>query len=76
MAGHRHERLMREGRRAVLQHASGMRRRHRLAAHIEPGKLASIARAASCGVVQEGDSPRDLEIGERWAIPADRKGAA
>lgn len=76
-AGHERQGLMREGLRAVLQHAFGRLRLHRLEANIQPQNRASIALVRACGFAREGYSPRYLKIGgrwrdhERWAVLAD-----
>jgi [ribosomal protein S5]-alanine N-acetyltransferase len=67
---------MREGLQAIVRHAFGVLKLHRLEANIQPGNRASIALARSCGFRKEGFSPRYLKIGgrwrdhERWAIVA------
>jgi len=72
-AGHGY---MREGLQAIVRHAFGVLKLHRLEANIQPGNRASIALARSCGFRKEGFSPRYLKIGgrwrdhERWAIVA------
>jgi ribosomal-protein-alanine N-acetyltransferase len=77
-AGHERQGLMREGLVAVLRHAFGPLRLHRLEANIQPGNRASIALVRACGFECEGYSPRYLKIGgrwrdhERWAIRADQ----
>jgi ribosomal-protein-alanine N-acetyltransferase len=77
-AGHERQGLMREGLLAVLRHAFGRLRLHRLEANIQPGNRASIALVRACGFECEGYSPRYLKIGgrwrdhERWAIRADQ----
>jgi ribosomal-protein-alanine N-acetyltransferase len=68
--------LMREGLRAVVRHAFGRLKLHRLEANIQPGNAPSRALVKSCGFELEGYSPRYLKIGgrwrdhERWAIRA------
>ncbi|MCE9658410.1 MAG: GNAT family N-acetyltransferase [Burkholderiales bacterium] len=77
-SGHERQGLMREGLRAVVRHAFGSLKLHRLEANIQPANAASIALVASCGFSKEGFSPRYLKIGgrwrdhERWAILASR----
>ena len=67
---------MREGLQAIVRHAFGVLKLHRLEANIQPGNRASIALARACGFRKEGFSPRYLKIGgrwrdhERWAIVA------
>ena len=58
--------VMRAGLRAVVRHAFGKLRLHRLEANIQPGNRPSIALAKSCGLSKEGYSPRYLKIGGRW----------
>jgi len=58
--------LMREGMRLVLKHAFQKLKLHRLEANIQPGNLASIALARSCGFLREGFSRRYLKVGRRW----------
>jgi len=76
-AGHEGQGLMSEGLRAVVRHAFGALRLHRLEANIQPANGASIALVAACGFRKEGYSPRYLKIGgrwrdhERWALLAD-----
>ncbi len=65
-AGHEGQGLMRQGLQAVLRHAFRSLRLHRLEANIQPGNVASIALAASCGFRKEGYSPRYLKVGGRW----------
>ena len=68
--------LMREGLRAVVKHAFGPLKLHRLEANIQPTNIASIALVRSIGFKLEGYSPRYLKIAgrwrdhERWAIVA------
>jgi len=75
-AGFQRRGLMREGLSAVVRHAFGKLKLHRLEANIQPGNTASIALVRSCGFSREGYSPRYLKIGgrwrdhERWAIVA------
>jgi ribosomal-protein-alanine N-acetyltransferase len=75
-AGYERQGLMREGLSAVVRHAFGALRLHRLEANIQPGNSASRALVRTCGFRQEGYSPRYLKIGgrwkdhERWAIRA------
>jgi ribosomal-protein-alanine N-acetyltransferase len=75
---HDRQGLMREGLQAVVRHAFGTLKLHRLEANIQPGNVASIALARACGFRKEGFSPRYLKIAgrwrdhERWAIVADR----
>jgi ribosomal-protein-alanine N-acetyltransferase len=57
---------MREALRATIRHAFGTLKLHRLEANIQPGNVASIALARSCGFSKEGYSPRYLKIGGRW----------
>ena len=78
-AGHERQGLMAQGLQAVLRHAFGPLKLHRLEANIQPGNAASIALVRSCGFALEGYSPRYLKIAgrwrdhERWAIVADRR---
>lgn len=65
-AGQTRQGLMREGLQAVIRHAFGRLKLHRLEANIQPGNLASIALARSCGLAHEGYSPRYLKIAGRW----------
>lgn len=65
-AGFERQGLMREGLRAVIRHAFQSMKLHRLEANIQPGNVASIALAKSCGFAKEGFSPRYLKIGGRW----------
>lgn len=71
--------LMRKGLKAVVRHAFGKLKLHRLEANIQPANRASIALARSCGFKREGYSPRYLKINgrwrdhERWAILATPK---
>jgi ribosomal-protein-alanine N-acetyltransferase len=75
-AGHERQGFMREGLRAVVQHAFGQLKLHRLEANIQPENVASIALVRSVGFKLEGYSPRYLKIfgrwrdHERWAIVA------
>ncbi len=77
-SGHDRQGLMREGLKAVVRHAFGTLKLHRLEANIQPGNVASIALARACGFSKEGFSPKYLKIGgrwrdhERWAIVAER----
>lgn len=76
-AGHQGQGLMREGLQAVVRHAFGRLKLHRLEANIQPDNAPSIALVRACGFAKEGYSPRYLKIGgrwrdhERWAILAD-----
>ncbi len=65
-AGHEGRGLMRAGLEAVVAHAFGTLKLHRLEANIQPGNLASIALVRACGFRMEGYSPRYLKIGGRW----------
>jgi ribosomal-protein-alanine N-acetyltransferase len=75
-APHAGEGYMREALQAIVRHAFGVMKLHRLEANIQPGNRASIALAKACGFRKEGFSPRYLKIGgrwrdhERWAIVA------
>ena len=75
-AGFSRQGLMREGLRAVVKHAFGTLKLHRLEANIQPTNIASIALVRSVGFKLEGYSPRYLKIfgrwrdHERWAILA------
>ena len=75
-AGFARQGLMREGLRAVVKHAFGTLKLHRLEANIQPANIASIALVRSVGFKLEGYSPRYLKIfgrwrdHERWAILA------
>jgi [ribosomal protein S5]-alanine N-acetyltransferase len=64
--GHERQGFMREGMKAVVRHAFGKLKLHRLEANIQPGNAPSIALARSCGFAKEGYSPRYLKIGGRW----------
>jgi len=65
-AGHERQGLMRAGLLAVVRHAFGTLKLHRVEANIQPGNAPSIALARSCGFAREGFSPRYLKIGGRW----------
>jgi len=65
-SGHQRQGLMRQGLRAVVRHAFGRLKLHRVEANIQPANTASIALARSCGFSKEGLSPRYLKIGGRW----------
>lgn len=65
-AGFERQGLMREGLQGVVRHAFRKLKLHRLEANIQPGNVASIALAASCGFSKEGYSPRYLKIAGRW----------
>ena len=75
-AAHQGQGLMREGLQAVVRHAFGQLKLHRLEANIQPGNAPSIALVKACGFRKEGYSPRYLKIAgrwrdhERWAIVA------
>ena len=76
-SGHEGQGLMREGLQAVVRHAFGRLKLHRLEANIQPSNAPSIALVRACGFALEGYSPRYLKIGgrwrdhERWAVLAD-----
>ena len=57
---------MKAGLKAVIRHAFGRLKLHRVEANIQPDNAASRALAAACGFRQEGYSPRYLKIGGRW----------
>jgi ribosomal-protein-alanine N-acetyltransferase len=65
-SGHERQGLMRKGLRAVVRHAFGPLKLHRVEVNIQPANAASIALARSCGFAREGLSPRYLKIGGRW----------
>jgi ribosomal-protein-alanine N-acetyltransferase len=65
-AGQERQGLMREGLNAVVRHAFGPLKLHRVEANIQPTNLASIALVRRCGVQREGYSPRYLKIAGRW----------
>jgi ribosomal-protein-alanine N-acetyltransferase len=65
-APHAGQGYMREGLKAIVRHAFGVMKLHRLEANIQPGNRASIALAKACGLRKEGFSPRYLKIGGRW----------
>ena len=65
-AGFERQGLMREGVRAVVRHAFGQLKLHRVEANIQPGNEASLALVRACGFAREGYSPRYLKIGGRW----------
>ena len=75
-AGHQGQGLMQEGMQAVVKHAFGVLKLHRLEANIQPANQASLALVEACGFCREGFSPHYLKIGgrwrdhERWAINA------
>jgi len=79
-AGHERQGFMCAGLKAVIRHAFGALRLHRLEANIQPGNGTSIALVRACGFRLEGYSPRYLKIRgrwcdhQRWAILADRDG--
>lgn len=81
-AGQAGQGLMSEGLRAVVRHAFGRLKLHRLEANIQPANAASIALVAACGFRKEGYSPRYLKIGgrwrdhERWALLSDARRAS
>jgi ribosomal-protein-alanine N-acetyltransferase len=58
--------LMTAGLNAVVRHAFGALRLHRVEANIQPANTASIALARRCGFEREGYSPKYLKIGGRW----------
>ena len=57
---------MSEAMRAVMRHAFGPMKLHRLEANVQPGNVESIALAKRCGFRLEGYSPRFLKIAGRW----------
>jgi [ribosomal protein S5]-alanine N-acetyltransferase len=65
-AGNPQQGLMTEGLKAVVRHAFGPLKLHRLEANIQPGNTASIALVRRCGFRLEGYSPRYLKIDGRW----------
>jgi [ribosomal protein S5]-alanine N-acetyltransferase len=65
-AGYERRGLMRAGLEAVVRHAFGRLKLHRLEANIQPANAASIALVKACGFSREGYSPRYLKIGGRW----------
>lgn len=65
-AGYERRGLMRAGLEAVVRHAFGRLKLHRLEANIQPANAASIALVKACGFAREGYSPRYLKIGGRW----------
>jgi ribosomal-protein-alanine N-acetyltransferase len=76
-APHAGQGYMREALAAVLRHAFGPLRLHRLEANIQPANRRSIALVRGLGFRREGFSPRYLKVGgrwrdhERWAIVRD-----
>jgi ribosomal-protein-alanine N-acetyltransferase len=76
-AGQERQGLMKEGLAAVVRHAFGPLKLHRLEANIQPANAPSIGLVRACGFRHEGFSPRYLKVGgrwrdhERWAITAD-----
>ena len=65
-AGHERCGYLSAGMKAVIRHAFGKLRMHRLEANIQPGNEPSIALARACGFSREGFSPRYLKIRGRW----------
>ena len=65
-AGHERQGFMRAGLRAVVRHAFGSLKLHRVEANIQPGNAPSLALVRACGFAREGFSPRYLKIGGRW----------
>lgn len=65
-AGFDRQGLMQEGLIAVVRHAFGKLKLHRLESNIQPANRASLALARSCGFKREGYSPRYLKINGRW----------
>ncbi|MEP7281521.1 MAG: GNAT family protein [Rubrivivax sp.] len=65
-AGHERRGMMRSALLAVIRHAFGPLRLHRVEANIQPGNTASIALARACGLQREGFSPAYLKVGGRW----------
>ena len=58
-AGHERQGLMRQGLLAVVRHAFGPLKLHRVEANIQPANAASIALARSCGFRATKGSRRD-----------------
>ncbi|WP_422086022.1 GNAT family N-acetyltransferase [Variovorax sp.] len=65
-AGHERQGLMRKGLEEVVRFAFQDLKLHRLEANIQPTNVASIALVKACGFMQEGYSPRYLNINGRW----------
>lgn len=65
-AGHQGQGLMAAGLQAVVRHAFGPLKLHRLEANIQPGNRASIALAQRCGFAREGYSPAYLKVRGHW----------
>jgi ribosomal-protein-alanine N-acetyltransferase len=65
-AGFERRGLMKRGIIAVVRHAFGKLKLHRLEANIQPANLASIALVRTCGFEREGLSRRYLKINGRW----------
>jgi ribosomal-protein-alanine N-acetyltransferase len=65
-AGNQGRGLMTAGLNAVVRHAFGPLKLHRVEANIQPGNVASIALVQRCGFAREGYSPAYLKIGGRW----------
>jgi ribosomal-protein-alanine N-acetyltransferase len=65
-AGQQRRGYMRAGLEAVVKHAFGTLKLHRLEANIQPHNRASLLLARTCGFRREGYSPRYLKIGGRW----------
>ncbi|MEO7244700.1 MAG: GNAT family N-acetyltransferase [Rubrivivax sp.] len=65
-AGHERRGMMRSALPALIRHAFGPLRLHRVEANIQPENTASIALARACGLQREGFSPAYLKLGGRW----------
>ena len=65
-AGQERQGHMARGMRALIRHAFGELKLHRMEANIQPQNSASIALARACGFKLEGYSPKYLKVGGRW----------